>query len=73
MSPWLAVKQYANAKGVALVGDLPIYVGGHSADVWANQSLFLLGPDCKPGAVSGVPPDAFSEAGANTRPFLSST
>ena len=60
---WLAIKTYANAKGVALVGDMPIYVGGHSADVWANQSLFLLNGDCKPSAVAGVPPDAFSEDG----------
>jgi 4-alpha-glucanotransferase len=60
---WLAIKKYANDKGVALVGDMPIYVGGHSADVWANQSLFLLNGECKPSAVAGVPPDAFSEDG----------
>jgi 4-alpha-glucanotransferase len=60
---WLAIKAYANSKGIALVGDMPIYVGGHSADVWANQNLFLLGSDCKPTAVAGVPPDAFSEDG----------
>ena len=40
-----------------------LYVGGQSADVWANQALFLLGGDCKPSAVAGVPPDAFSEDG----------
>lgn len=60
---WLAIKKYANEKGIALVGDMPIYVGGHSADVWANQSLFLLNGECKPSAVAGVPPDAFSEDG----------
>ena len=60
---WLAIKAYANSKGIALVGDMPIYVGGHSADVWANQELFLLGADCKPSAVAGVPPDAFTEDG----------
>lgn len=60
---WLALKSYANSKGVSLVGDMPIYVGGHSADVWANQELFLLGGDCKPATVAGVPPDAFSEDG----------
>ena len=60
---WLALKAYANSKGVSLVGDMPIYVGGQSADVWANQDLFLLGGDCKPAAVAGVPPDAFSEDG----------
>jgi|EP00982_Pelagococcus_subviridis_P010352 4-alpha-glucanotransferase len=60
---WLALKNYANLKGISIVGDMPIYVGGHSADVWANQALFSLGPDCKPLAVAGVPPDAFSEDG----------
>jgi 4-alpha-glucanotransferase len=60
---WLELKMYANDKGVSIVGDMPIYVGGHSADVWANQDLFLLNDDCKPSAVAGVPPDAFSEDG----------
>eukprot|EP00227_Mantoniella_beaufortii_P016724 CAMPEP_0197587556 /NCGR_PEP_ID=MMETSP1326-20131121/9137_1 /TAXON_ID=1155430 /ORGANISM="Genus nov. species nov., Strain RCC2288" /LENGTH=609 /DNA_ID=CAMNT_0043152301 /DNA_START=70 /DNA_END=1899 /DNA_ORIENTATION=+ len=61
---WLSLKTYANSKGVSLVGDMPIYVGGHSADVWAHQALFLLNKaDCKPSAVAGVPPDAFSDDG----------
>lgn len=33
---------YANSQGVNIVGDIPIYVGGQSADVWANQGLFEL-------------------------------
>lgn len=60
---WIRLKKYANSKGVSLVGDMPIYVGGHSADVWANQHLFLLGDDKKPSALAGVPPDAFSDDG----------
>ncbi len=54
---------YANEAGVQLVGDMPIYVGGQSADVWAHQKLFELGPDGAPQTVSGVPPDAFSDTG----------
>lgn len=54
---------YANSKGVKIVGDIPIYVGGQSADVWAYQNLFELGADGQPIMVSGVPPDAFSETG----------
>ena len=42
---------------------MPIYVGGHSADVWAHRHLFALGDDGSPRAVSGVPPDAFSDTG----------
>jgi 4-alpha-glucanotransferase len=48
---------------VKIIGDMPIYVGGHSADVWSNQKLFDLGPTGAPANVSGVPPDAFSETG----------
>eukprot|EP00882_Tetradesmus_deserticola_P006821 GHRQ01007183.1.p1 GENE.GHRQ01007183.1~~GHRQ01007183.1.p1 ORF type:complete len:567 (+),score=225.75 GHRQ01007183.1:276-1976(+) len=61
---WRAVKVYANAKGVKIIGDMPIYVGGQSADVWANQHLFELNEEtCAPDNVSGVPPDAFSATG----------
>jgi 4-alpha-glucanotransferase len=60
---WRRLKAYANAQGVKLVGDMPIYVGGHSADVWANPTLWTLGKDGVAGAVSGTPPDAFSETG----------
>ena len=42
---------------------MPIYVGGQSADVWANQHLFELAPDGPPLFVSGVPPDLFSATG----------
>jgi 4-alpha-glucanotransferase len=45
------------------MGDMPIYVGGNSVDVWANQHLFELSATGAPENVSGVPPDAFSETG----------
>lgn len=61
---WRAVKVYANSLGIKVVGDMPIYVGGQSADVWANRHLFELDEKtCEPIEVSGVPPDAFSETG----------
>ncbi|KAG7674625.1 putative 4-alpha-glucanotransferase DPE1, chloroplastic/amyloplastic [Nannochloris sp. 'desiccata'] len=60
---WRAVRDYANARGVVLIGDMPIYVGGQSADVWANRKLFELTKDGSPALVSGVPPDAFSSTG----------
>ena len=61
---WQAVHNYANSRGIRIVGDMPIYVGGHSGDVWANRRMFELDP--KTGAltmVSGVPPDLFSKEG----------
>jgi hypothetical protein len=39
---WSEVKAYANSKGIKMLGDMPIYVGGQSADVWANRALFTL-------------------------------
>ena len=45
------------------MGDVPIYVAGGSADVWAQPSLFQLDHGFEPEVVSGVPPDAFSETG----------
>lgn len=57
------LKQYANNKGIKLIGDLPIFVALDSADVWANPSLFDLNSEGQPNKVAGVPPDYFSENG----------
>ncbi len=59
---WLAVKRYANDRGVRIIGDIPIFVAGDSCDVWANQHLFHF-HGLRPAVVSGVPPDYFSETG----------
>lgn len=58
-----ALKTYAEAKGVRLIGDLPIYVAYDSADVWADSGLFLLDKNLRPVEVAGVPPDYFSATG----------
>jgi 4-alpha-glucanotransferase len=60
---WSDLKREANAQGVQIVGDLPIFVAGDSADVWANQELFFLDQHARPTAVAGVPPDYFSATG----------
>ncbi len=60
---WVALKKYANSNNVYIIGDIPIYTAYDSADVWANQKLFLLDKDLKPSEVAGCPPDAFSEDG----------
>ncbi len=60
---WLALKEYANEKGIRIVGDIPIYVAYDSADVWASPELFQLDEDFLPTAVAGCPPDAFSDTG----------
>lgn len=60
---WNALKEYANAAGIKVVGDVPIYVALDSADIWANPELFQLDEKNMPLAVAGCPPDAFSETG----------
>lgn len=60
---WKALKAYANAVGIQIVGDVPIYVAFDSADTWANPELFQLDDKNVPTAVAGCPPDAFSETG----------
>lgn len=60
---WTALKQYANDRGIQIVGDIPIYVALDSADVWANPEQFRLRPDRSPEVVSGVPPDLFTDDG----------
>lgn len=62
-SQWRQLKEYANSKGIKIIGDIPIFVAEDSADVWANQDLFYLDEDGKPIYVAGVPPDYFSETG----------
>jgi 4-alpha-glucanotransferase len=54
---------YCREKAVQLLGDMPIYLPLHSADVWRHQELFHLTAEGKPSAVSGVPPDYFSSTG----------
>lgn len=60
---WKALKDYANQRGVRLLGDLPIFVSPDSSDVWANPELFLLDEQSKPRVLAGVPPDYFSSDG----------
>lgn len=60
---WQKVRKYAQMNGISIMGDMPIYVGYHSADVWANRKQFLLNRKGFPLLVSGVPPDLFSETG----------
>src|SRR5579864_6034040 len=57
------LREYARAKGVYLIGDLPFFVSPDSSDVWANPELFFLDEHRRPRFVAGVPPDYFSAQG----------
>ncbi len=60
---WNEVKKYANANGIKIIGDVPIFVAYDSTDVWAHPELFHLDEKGKPTIVAGVPPDYFSATG----------
>jgi 4-alpha-glucanotransferase len=60
---WLALKKYANDRGISIVGDIPIFVAMDSADVWTNPFLFQMDPQLRPLGVAGVPPDYFAADG----------
>lgn len=60
---WGKVKNYANASGIKIIGDLPIFIAYDSSDLWSNKELFSVDKDGKLENVAGVPPDYFSETG----------
>jgi 4-alpha-glucanotransferase len=60
---WADLRAYARVRGVRIIGDMPIFVAPHSADVWAHPELFDLDESLRPRVVAGVPPDYFSPTG----------
>lgn len=60
---WTLVREAAHARGIRIMGDVPIYVADDSVDVWGHQELFQLAGDGRPSVVAGVPPDYFSATG----------
>ncbi|MFQ5855135.1 MAG: 4-alpha-glucanotransferase [Anaerolineae bacterium] len=60
---WLALKHYANSRGIRIIGDMPIFAAHDSADTWSHPELFHLDEQGNPAVMAGVPPDHFSPAG----------
>jgi 4-alpha-glucanotransferase len=60
---WKAVREYANGKGIKIIGDMPIFIAYDSSDLWANKELFTVDEEGKLTFVAGVPPDYFSSTG----------
>ena len=60
---WQRLKAYANKNGIEIIGDMPIYVAGDSADVWSNKEIFKLNSSLEPSEIAGCPPDYFSPDG----------
>lgn len=62
---WQRLRHYANAKGIKIIGDIPIFVAYDSSDTWANREIFALDAHNAPKSSAGVPPDYFSPTGQN--------
>jgi 4-alpha-glucanotransferase len=62
-SQFNALRAACRARGIRIMGDLPIYVAHDSADVWADRTSFKLREDGRPLVQAGVPPDYFSATG----------
>lgn len=60
---WAQIKDEAIRLGIRIVGDIPIFVGIDSADVWSHRHLFQLDKQGQPRYVAGVPPDYFAPKG----------
>lgn len=60
---WTELKNYANQKGIQIIGDMPIYVAADSVEVWTKPELFQLDKERNPLFVAGVPADQFSATG----------
>ncbi|MEA4849249.1 MAG: 4-alpha-glucanotransferase [Clostridiaceae bacterium] len=62
-SQWKALKDYANKRGVKIIGDLPLFISYDSSDAWSKSYMFELDEAGNPSKVAGVPPDYFSDTG----------
>ena len=60
---WSSLKDYCKAKGIGIIGDIPIYLAYDSADVWTNPEFFKLNKNKKPAFVAGAPPGNFCKNG----------
>lgn len=60
---WMNLKNYADQKGISIIGDIPMYVAMDSADTWVNFKEFQMDEDHRANMVAGVPPDIFSKTG----------
>ena len=60
---WNDLKDYANSKGIYIIGDISFYVGYDSVDVWADRQLFMMSANDTPEYVAAAGPDKYSESG----------
>lgn len=60
---WKSLKKYANRNHLSIIGDIPIYIAYDSVEMWETPEMFKVDENNIPTAVSGTPPDGFSDEG----------
>ena len=60
---WRKMVEHAHARGIQIIGDIPMYVSDDSADVWEHPELFMLDEDGRPSGIAGAPPDGLAPQG----------
>jgi 4-alpha-glucanotransferase len=60
---WNEIMNYAKAKGISIIGDIPIFVAYDSVDVWSHPEYYCLDDERNMIYIAGVPPDYFSATG----------
>jgi 4-alpha-glucanotransferase len=60
---WADLRAHANAAGIRILGDLPLFVAHDSCDAWVHRDLFDLDDSGRPATLAGAPPDDFTEDG----------
>lgn len=60
---WNRARALCAARGIRVIGDVPIFVAYDSSDAWANPGQFKLKEDGTPTEIAGVPPDYYSATG----------
>ncbi len=60
---YFSLKNYANSKGVSIIGDMPLYLARDSVEAYKYFEMFLFDENHNPTLVAGCPPDYFSPDG----------
>lgn len=60
---WSMLRDHCRQLGIALLGDIPMFVAYDGADVWQHRKLFRLDRHGRRKALAGAPPDSFSKTG----------
>ncbi len=63
LDQWEHVLAYARKKGIAIISDVPFYVGFDSTECWLHRNQFSFDKRGRQTEVGGVPPDAFTDVG----------